>query len=349
MAPIDGSRESPIALDGTDDEHTDRGAVAGQKRKRYLSVTENGKKRKIIDVTSFHPRLQTAIDDLKAAIAKEDWSNKGKFPPNIKPILAQTALLAVELDEYDDDFFNLMPTLFPYNKFTMTKLIKRTIFVEHTALLVRRQDALLEQLGKLATEGFKKAEEDWQNAVVAWDRRQEKARQQKEAEGGFEGTSTARTGTSEPPGPPTRPGSPAGDEGEEGKNGREPHPPSKKYRMTDAMKNIVWELVLLSNESCRLENEKKYGSASIHARNSYSSQSTGELDHSSVGAGLEKGPVSEDCCRLPGGLDVEWPDKSRWYVFHSAHLSPLTSFPTSFCHKEASREGTAGGRRAVIA
>ncbi|KAF8907775.1 hypothetical protein CPB85DRAFT_1310857 [Mucidula mucida] len=256
MAPIDGSRESPIALDGTDDEHTDRGAVAGQKRKRYLSVTENGKKRKIIDVTSFHPRLQTAIDDLKAAIAKEDWSNKGKFPPNIKPILAQTALLAVELDEYDDDFFNLMPTLFPYNKFTMTKLIKRTIFVEHTALLVRRQDALLEQLGKLATEGFKKAEEDWQNAVVAWDRRQEKARQQKEAEGGFEGTSTARTGTSEPPGPPTRPGSPAGDEGEEGKNGREPHPPSKKYRMTDAMKNIVWELVLLSNESCRLENEK---------------------------------------------------------------------------------------------
>ncbi|KAF9028565.1 hypothetical protein BDZ89DRAFT_1133534 [Hymenopellis radicata] len=224
----------PIALDGTDDEHPER-AVTGQKRKRYVSVTENGKKRKIIDVTSFHPRLQTAIDDLKAAIAKEDWSNKGKFPPNIKPILAQTALLAVELDEYDDDFFNLMPTIFPYNKFTMTKLIKRTIFVEHTALLVRRQDALLEQLGKLATEGFKKAEDDWQNAVVAWDRRQEKARQQKEAEGGFEGTINARTGTSEPP---------------------DPRHGLAKYRMTDAMKNIVWELVLLSNESCRLENEK---------------------------------------------------------------------------------------------
>lgn len=35
------------------------------------------------------------------------------------------------------------------------------------------------------------------------------------------------------------------------------HPPAKRYRMTDSMKNIVWELVLLSNECCRLENEKK--------------------------------------------------------------------------------------------
>lgn len=37
----------------------------------------------------------------------------------------------------------------------------------------------------------------------------------------------------------------------------EPHPPSKKYRLTDAMKSIVWQLVSLSNECCRLENEKK--------------------------------------------------------------------------------------------
>lgn len=34
-------------------------------------------------------------------------------------------------------------------------------------------------------------------------------------------------------------------------------PPAKRYRMTDQMKAIVWELVLLSNECCRLENEKK--------------------------------------------------------------------------------------------
>ena len=37
----------------------------------------------------------------------------------------------------------------------------------------------------------------------------------------------------------------------------EPHPPSKKFRMTEGMKGIVWSLVSLSNECCRLENEKK--------------------------------------------------------------------------------------------
>jgi hypothetical protein len=34
-------------------------------------------------------------------------------------------------------------------------------------------------------------------------------------------------------------------------------PPAKRYRLTDAMKAIIWELVVLSNECCRLENERK--------------------------------------------------------------------------------------------
>jgi hypothetical protein len=36
------------------------------------------------------------------------------------------------------------------------------------------------------------------------------------------------------------------------------HPPQKKYRMTERMKGILWRLVSLSNEACRIENEKKY-------------------------------------------------------------------------------------------
>ena len=52
-----------------------------------------------------------------------------------------------------------------------------------------------------------------------------------------------------------------GKEGDGGKDGKEKpgsHPPAKKYRMTENMKGIVWELVMLSNECCRLENEKKW-------------------------------------------------------------------------------------------
>jgi hypothetical protein len=46
-------------------------------------------------------------------------------------------------------------------------------------------------------------------------------------------------------------------EGGPGKGGAHHGPPLKKYRMTEAMKAAVWQLVLLSNEICRLENEKK--------------------------------------------------------------------------------------------
>lgn len=39
--------------------------------------------------------------------------------------------------------------------------------------------------------------------------------------------------------------------------GKESHPPPKKYRLTDKIKAIIWQLVCLSNECCRIENEKK--------------------------------------------------------------------------------------------
>ena len=42
-----------------------------------------------------------------------------------------------------------------------------------------------------------------------------------------------------------------------GKGGRDSHPPAKRYRLTDQMKQIIWQLVCLSNECCRIENEKK--------------------------------------------------------------------------------------------
>lgn len=39
-------------------------------------------------------------------------------------------------------------------------------------------------------------------------------------------------------------------------SGHPQNPPAKKFRMTDQMKNIIWSLVCLSNECCRIENEK---------------------------------------------------------------------------------------------
>jgi hypothetical protein len=77
-----------------------------------------------------------------------------------RPVLGAVALKAPELNEYNDNLFNLMPRTFPYNWFTRSirnvfssrsfrayvhgtrKHIKRQIFPEHMALLLRRQDEL---------------------------------------------------------------------------------------------------------------------------------------------------------------------------------------------------------------
>lgn len=118
-------------------------------------------------------------------------------------------------------------------------------------MLAKRQEILLEELAKQAKAGFPKAEEDWQHAVVVWDRRQE--RQRLEASSETPGTRPP-TEERDREGSPHQPGEGGSTEG----GTKEPQPPHKKYRMTESMKNIVWELVLLSNECCRLENEKKW-------------------------------------------------------------------------------------------
>jgi hypothetical protein len=50
----------------------------------------------------------------------------------------------------------------------LQKLIKRQIFPEHLALLVKRQDELLVELKATADEGFPRAKEEWERSVAAW-------------------------------------------------------------------------------------------------------------------------------------------------------------------------------------
>ncbi|KAJ8474761.1 hypothetical protein ONZ51_g7004 [Trametes cubensis] len=270
----DGSHEAPFAL------LSDAEEVSG-KLKRKMSETQSvassaaegnvKKKRKTVEIRPFHPELEQAIGVLKEAIAKENWDVKGKFPPGLKPLLGQVALKAVILGEYDDNFFNLMPKLFPYNKFTMTKLIKRTIWRDHTNLLIDRQNALIEELRVLAEEGFPKAKEEWEKSVAQWEKRQERAKAETGAEPtngvahSNEGSPAASDAQATPMlGNTSLENRPSLDDGADhedggaagGKGGRDSHPPAKRYRLTDQMKQIIWQLVCLSNECCRIENEK---------------------------------------------------------------------------------------------
>jgi hypothetical protein len=56
--------------------------------------------------------------------------------------------------------------------------------------------------------------------------------------------------------PPASQGPGGGEDGAGGKD-KEAHPPAKKYKLTEDMKSTIWALVCLSNECCRIENEKK--------------------------------------------------------------------------------------------
>lgn len=46
-------------------------------------------------------------------------------------------------------------------------------------------------------------------------------------------------------------------DGKDTKETKDTHAPAKKFKMTEAMKGLIWNLVCLSNECCRIENEKK--------------------------------------------------------------------------------------------
>ncbi|EDR13849.1 uncharacterized protein LACBIDRAFT_309330 [Laccaria bicolor S238N-H82] len=53
---------------------------------------------------------------------------------------------------------------------SLKKLIKRTVYTDHVALLVERKEILLNEFAELAWLGFAKAEEEfeWERSVVAW-------------------------------------------------------------------------------------------------------------------------------------------------------------------------------------
>ena len=112
------------------------------------------KKRNKYPTRPVHPQLQDMFDHLKALVSKASFAVKTKFPPELKPPLVETAKVAVELDEYNDNFFNYLPSIFPYNRFTMMKLTKREFFHKHMEYFRELQEEHIEKLSKLIDEQF---------------------------------------------------------------------------------------------------------------------------------------------------------------------------------------------------
>ena len=104
--------ESPKAIE------SDQPPASNSTTDKTLSEKAEKKKNKY-PVRPVHPQLQKMFDHLKTLVQRASFAVKTKFPPELKPPLIDTAKLAVELDEYNDNFFNYLPSIFPYNRFTM--------------------------------------------------------------------------------------------------------------------------------------------------------------------------------------------------------------------------------------
>ncbi|KAF8602224.1 hypothetical protein BDV93DRAFT_524242 [Ceratobasidium sp. AG-I] len=264
----DGTRTSPIALDdegwsmnqstrlgvglvspGGMDMNSPGGGSAGGGVKRQRTetngaggsgtVTPSGggaKKRKGgSDTEPFSTELEGLFRGLQDDIKAHSWENKAKFPPNLKPRLVQVATEALRLGEYNENFFNYLPKIFPYNRFTMMKLTKRLMYATHNEKLRRRGEELMTELKEQIDQGLQVQESLHAAALDTWETKKAGALAKWQEE-----VQQAQTSGVPQDQLPPKPEIPM---------------PQKRYRWNDVIKDNVWQQVCLFNEIAALANE----------------------------------------------------------------------------------------------
>jgi hypothetical protein len=174
-------------------------------------------------------------------------------------------VLAITVQAYDENFFNYLPKIFPYNRFTMLKLTKRLAYKDHIRLIHERQAALLAELQKMVDEGMESAKFEYERSLQLWEERKarKKWEEEKRAEGaaGMEGVEFQSTSNA----PAAVKDADKDDKDKEEKDGEDgdgdedkDKSPQTRYRLNETMRGYLWALVQLSNNVCTLTNEKKW-------------------------------------------------------------------------------------------
>lgn len=115
--------------------------------------------------------LRQRVSELtRSCLRAESFEVKNKFPPRLRPILLSVALKALELDEYDDAFFNVLPTILPYNHYTLKKLVKREIFPHRIASIEARIDERIEILRRMVLDVLPQQKRDFEALHQQWER-----------------------------------------------------------------------------------------------------------------------------------------------------------------------------------
>ena len=183
-----------------------------------------------------HPQLQAMFDQLKALVSKASFAVKTKFPPELKPPLIETAKVAVELDEYNENFFNYLPSIFPYNRFTMMKLTKREFFHKHMAYFKELQEEHIEKLSQLIEVHFPSQAAEYEALC---------------RERGVEGKDNTDHGADDDT-------EAAPDESRTSIIQPEADDLVKRFRWSDDMRDTLFTIVTVENAMSEIRNEKLY-------------------------------------------------------------------------------------------
>jgi hypothetical protein len=181
-------------------------------------------------------------------------------------------VLAITVQAYDENFFNYLPKIFPYNRFTMSKLTKRLAYKDHIRLIHERQAALLAELQRMVDEGMESAKVEYERSVQLWEEKKQRKKWEEEkraedaAAGGMEGVEFQSTSNA-PAAAPVKDAE-KDDKDKEEKDGEDGEgdedkdkSPQTRYRLNETMRGYLWALVQLSNDVCTLTNEKKWVSS----------------------------------------------------------------------------------------
>ncbi|KAJ1023194.1 hypothetical protein NDA16_003347 [Ustilago loliicola] len=221
----DGSHDAPISV-----EDVDGNPSKLAKKNRYPTLPVD-------------PRLQAAFDELKRKVDAESFAVKTKFPPNLKPPLVETARVAVALGEYDNNFFNHLPTIFPYNRFTMMKLVKREFFPHHIKYFEDLKQEHLDKLGKMIRDSYSQQLADFEAAHKKW---MERGEAPKDGEAPELSRPAAKDANADE--------TMEVDGQEEGED--ENIEPTKRWKWSEEMREEVFVLITIENAMSEIRNEK---------------------------------------------------------------------------------------------
>ncbi|GAA6000291.1 hypothetical protein JCM10207_007943 [Rhodosporidiobolus poonsookiae] len=216
----------------------------------------------------FSPELQADIDMLKVEVDKADFSVKNKFPPHMRELLTAVAYHALELGEYDDHFFAIMPKVFPYNLFTLKKLIKREVYPKRIDSMTKQQQEHLQHLQAGINQQYGPQRAEFEARHAAWEKHVAEGGGVAPAAAGGSGAATPRR-TPEPQAPGFGEASPAiktpqigaadAAEGSPalGKDDKDSAEPKWRFKFNEQMRYALYHATELEDQMSELTIEKQ--------------------------------------------------------------------------------------------